>query len=168
MRILPCIEPRRRVVAVIGSVVNAPDSAPSGPPAQAVCTCPVDKLRQIRYKASPWPARKSFTALPPCCILHNLRRGDREAEGARLEIVCTARYRGFESLPLRQLHFSLRQDRRLLPTEVTAGSRATDGREPRQARKGAAAVAPVVCRGGAWLSLVPAIFSGTPDVPYPF
>ncbi len=24
-------------------------------------------------------------------------------EGARLEIVCTARYRGFESLPLRQL-----------------------------------------------------------------
>ena len=28
-------------------------------------------------------------------------RDDREAEGARLEIVCTARYRGFESLPLR-------------------------------------------------------------------
>jgi hypothetical protein len=30
------------------------------------------------------------------------RRGDREAEGARLEIVCTETYRGFESLLLRQ------------------------------------------------------------------
>jgi hypothetical protein len=29
-------------------------------------------------------------------------RDDREAEGARLEIVCTARYLGFESLSLRQ------------------------------------------------------------------
>jgi len=45
---------------------------------------------------------------------------------------------------------------RRLPPEVTAGSRATAGREPRQARKGAAAAALVVCRGGAWLSLVPA------------
>jgi len=27
-------------------------------------------------------------------------------EGARLEIVCTARYRGFESLPLRHSHFN--------------------------------------------------------------
>jgi len=45
---------------------------------------------------------------------------------------------------------------RYLPSEVTAGSRATDGRELRQARKGAAAAASAVCRGGAWLSLVPA------------
>ena len=30
-------------------------------------------------------------------------RGDREADGARLEFVCSSRYRGFESLPLR--HF---------------------------------------------------------------
>ena len=29
------------------------------------------------------------------------RRGGRVVEGARLEIVCTATYRGFESLPLR-------------------------------------------------------------------
>ena len=29
-------------------------------------------------------------------------KGDREAEGARLEIVCTATYRGFESHPFRQ------------------------------------------------------------------
>jgi len=39
---------------------------------------------------------------------------------------------------------------------VTAGSRATNGRQPRQARKGAAATASVVCRGGAWLSLLAA------------
>ena len=30
-------------------------------------------------------------------------RGVREAEGARLESVCTLGYRGFESLPLRQI-----------------------------------------------------------------
>ena len=47
-----------------------------------------------------------------------------------------------------------------LPVEVTAGSRATDIREPRQARKGAAVTVLDVCRGGAWLSLVPAILSG--------
>jgi hypothetical protein len=54
-----------------------------------------------------------------------------------------------------------------LPSEVTAGSRATDGREPRQARKGAAAATFAVCRGGAWLSLVPAIPSGQPRRPIP-
>ena len=81
------------------------------------------------------------------CILPVPRRGDREAEGARLEIVCTERYRGFESLPLR--HFLTINN---LPSEVTAGSRATDRRELRQARKGAAAAAPAVCRGSAWLS----------------
>ena len=43
-----------------------------------------------------------------------------------------------------------------LPSEVTAGSRATDGRELRQTRKGAAAATSAVCRGSAWLSLVPA------------
>ena len=32
-----------------------------------------------------------------------IRRGDREAEGARLEIVCSESYRGFESLPLRHI-----------------------------------------------------------------
>ena len=36
----------------------------------------------------------------------NCRRGDRVAEGARLEIVCSAkRYRGFESLSLRHENF---------------------------------------------------------------
>jgi hypothetical protein len=49
--------------------------------------------------------KKSFTDSALWCNLPNLRRGDREAEGARLEIVCTERYRGFESLPLR--HFFL-------------------------------------------------------------
>ena len=34
-----------------------------------------------------------------------VRRGDREAEGARLEIVCAETYRGFESLLLRQFVF---------------------------------------------------------------
>ena len=33
----------------------------------------------------------------------NPRRGVREVEGDRLEICCTARYRGFESHPLRQI-----------------------------------------------------------------
>ncbi len=55
-----------------------------------------------------------------------------------------------------------------LPTEVTAGSRATDGRKLRQARKGAAVVAFSVCRGGAWLSLVPAILFGVADGLNPF
>ena len=50
-----------------------------------------------------------------------------------------------------------------LPVEVTAGSRATDIRELRQARKGAAVTVLCVCRGGAWLSLVSAIFF----FPYP-
>jgi len=45
-----------------------------------------------------------------------------------------------------------------LPLEVTARSRATADRQPRQARKGAAATVLVVCRGGAWLSLVAATF----------
>ena len=39
-----------------------------------------------------------------CTILRLMRRGDRVVEGARLESGCTARYRGFESLPLR--HFN--------------------------------------------------------------
>jgi len=43
-----------------------------------------------------------------------------------------------------------------LPTEVTARSRAMDDRELRQTRKGAAAAVSAVCRGSAWLSLVPA------------
>ena len=49
-------------------------------------------------------ARKYFTRrFMLCTILRLVRRGDRVAEGARLESVCTARYRGFESLPLRHL-----------------------------------------------------------------
>ena len=53
------------------------------------------------------------------CILPVPRRGDRAAEGARLEIVCTERYRGFESLPLRhvflrpQCEFAVRSDSRV-------------------------------------------------------
>ena len=53
-------------------------------------------------------------------------RDAREAEGARLEIVRTVRYRGFESLSLRNASFG------------AAGPCATAGCEPRQARKGAA------------------------------
>ena len=33
-----------------------------------------------------------------------LRRGDREADGARLLSECSVCYRGFESLPLRHVH----------------------------------------------------------------
>ncbi len=43
---------------------------------------------------------------------------------------------------------------------MTAGSRATDIRELRQTRKGAAVTVLNVCRGSAWLSLVPAILLG--------
>ena len=57
-------------------------------------------------------------------------RGDRVVEGARLEIVCTERYRGFESLPLRQFM--------VLPTSA---------RETRQARKGATVAVTDVWRG---------------------
>ena len=57
-------------------------------------------------------------------------RGDRVVEGARLEIVCTVRYRGFESLPLRQFM--------VLPTSA---------RETRQARKGATVAVTDVWRG---------------------
>ena len=46
-------------------------------------------------------AKKPFTPTDPSCILRNLRRGDREADGARLESGCSESYRGFESPPLR-------------------------------------------------------------------
>jgi len=57
-----------------------------------------------------------------------------------------------DTSPLRKMFFDL-----VLPVEVTAGSRATDIRELRQARKGAAVTVLDVCREGAWLSLVSAI-----------
>ena len=63
-------------------------------------------------------------------------RGGRAVEGARLESVYTLiAYRGFESLPLRQLdaHVDLNQS-----MAVPAGPLATISCEPRQARKGAA------------------------------
>jgi hypothetical protein len=56
-----------------------------------------------------------------------IRRGDREAEGARLEIVCGATHRGFESLPLR--HEAARRSSCKL----------------RQARKGATVVSKIGC-----------------------
>ncbi len=56
-------------------------------------------------------------------------RGDRVVEGARLEIVCAERYRGFESLPLRLM----------VPP--------TSARETRQARKGATVAVSDVWRG---------------------
>ena len=56
-------------------------------------------------------------------------RGDRVVEGARLEIVCAERYRGFESLPLRLV---------VLPTSA---------RETRQAWKGATVAVSDVWRG---------------------
>ncbi len=95
----------------------------------------VSVVCQVERRGDFAGAEKCFTGKTASCILPSLRRGDREAEGARLEIVCTARYRGFESPPLRQI---LHPNGTMLPPEVTAGSRATDGRQPRQARKGAA------------------------------
>ncbi len=53
-----------------------------------------DKLREAEVpaqKAGANALRKADSAW----------RGDRVVEGARLEIVCTATYRGFESRPLR-------------------------------------------------------------------
>jgi hypothetical protein len=96
-----------------------------------------------------------------------------------LEIVCTARYRGFESLSLRHkqsmplgLAFISALSGRSDPVagtplraELIAGSRATVGYEPRQIRKEATVVADSVCRGGAQLSVVPA---KSPMCPSPF
>ena len=52
----------------------------------------------------------------------------------------------------------------ILPAEVTAGSHATNGCEPRQTRKGAAAATLFVCRGSAWLSLVSVTFPSASGV----
>src|SRR5574337_1954838 len=54
------------------------------------------------------------------------RRDVREVEGARLEIVCTARYRGFESLSLR--HNGNRQVRRGLCDTNTEARTPVPGR----------------------------------------
>ena len=56
-----------------------------------------------------------------------VRRDDRVAEGARLEIVCTERYRGFESLSLRRRPAALLPllTRREHPTCVILWSRVT-------------------------------------------
>ena len=88
-------------------------------------------------------------------------RGDREAEGARLEIVCTETYRGFESLPLR--HSCCRPPVSVAPggraaggprdaspgqeSVVMVGSRRLRVREPRQVRKEATVSVPVGRRG---------------------
>ena len=47
-------------------------------------------------------AQKSTLQFPTgWCNVRSLRRGDREADGARLESGCSESYRGFESPPLR-------------------------------------------------------------------
>ena len=75
-----------------------------------------------------------------------MRRAVREAEGARLEIVCAVRHPGFESLALR--HFFRFPDALAL-ARVSYGGRAPcdETHEPRQVRKEAAVVVPLVCRG---------------------
>ena len=57
-----------------------------------------------------------------------LWRGDRVAEGARLEIVCTERYRGFESLSLRQPTTCVSV---MVPGDANAVNPARPGREQR-------------------------------------
>ncbi len=59
-------------------------------------------------------------------------RSDRVAEGARLEIVCTERYQGFESLLLRHF-FYLRDTTQLfmVPGDATAVNPARSGRKQR-------------------------------------
>jgi hypothetical protein len=86
------------------------------------------------------------------------------AEGARLEIVCTPTkvYRGFESPSLRQktrdqgIGTGIRKKSdffwSLIPEIRIAGSRATEGCEPRQVRKEAAVAMTDVCCGETWLS----------------
>src|ERR1700746_1473743 len=41
-------------------------------------------------------------------LVGSFRMGARAVDWARLESVCTARYRGFESLPIRHMHIFLR------------------------------------------------------------
>jgi hypothetical protein len=72
------------------------------------------RLRLIRNQVYPQGYR-GFESLPlrPWTMMMSQQsrpaavgvvwRDAREAEGARLEIVCAARYRGFESLSLRKL-----------------------------------------------------------------
>ncbi len=88
-------------------------------------------------------------------------RDARAAEGARLEIVCmpTKVYRGFESPSLRQ--YQEIKDQRmglrhnffdacylsLIPQNLIAGSRATEGCKPRQVRKEATVAITDVCCG---------------------
>jgi len=67
-------------------------------------------------------------------------------------------------LALLQTLYIIKPSGQTLPVEVTAGSRATDIRKLRQARKGAAVADLDVCRGGAWLSLVPAILMASQKV----
>ena len=73
-------------------------------------------------------------------------RGAREAEGARLEIVCTPKRCTVGSNPTLSAKFFLEYNK------LIAGSCATKPCEPRQVREEATAVGPFVCRRGAWLS----------------
>lgn len=42
-----------------------------------------------------------YALIMPMCVTYVTGRDDREADCAALEMLCTARYRGFESRPLR-------------------------------------------------------------------
>ena len=66
--------------------------------------------------------RKPFTEKWPLVYFACSRRGDRAAEGARQEIVCTERYRGFESPPLRHASSQSRSP------VIQSGASATSGR----------------------------------------
>jgi hypothetical protein len=91
----------RRLFYAVVSIINLRYS-----PQKNVFLFPLtlQKTKVFKYfRPCFYRTRKNFTDFFLCCSLLILRRGDREAEGARLEIVCTARYRGFESLPLRHL-----------------------------------------------------------------
>ena len=58
-------------------------------------------------------------------------RDDRVAEGARLEIVCTERYRGFESLSLRVEAYAITCVILMVPGDAEAVNPARPGREQR-------------------------------------
>lgn len=60
-----------------------------------------DVRKHRGFKSLPVRQFQQVTSRQVADLMVSTWSGDRVAEGARLEIVCTARYRGFESLSLR-------------------------------------------------------------------
>ncbi len=146
----PCQEQasERSLTPQVVLLASAAESCPSGrrcvirnhvyrevPRVRIPCSPP----RSLTYKLTTAEAPAQKAEVEANRKADSARRGDRVVEGARLEIVCTERYRGFESLPLRRSALPPRGLRvMVLPTSA---------REIRQAWKGATVAVTDVWRG---------------------